>query len=52
MVKQILAHDDIKVEKHKFHLYKSPFSIYDINIDRIVVPSKFPFSKKKVLNLL
>ena len=37
---------NIEVEKHKFHQYKNPISIYDGNIDRVVVSNKVPFYKK------
>ena len=31
---------------------KSPTSIYDVNIDRIIVSNKVPFGAKKFLNIL
>ena len=34
-----------EVEKHNFHQQKSRISIYDVNIDKIVVCSRVPFSK-------
>ena len=37
---------DIEVEKHKFHQCKIPISIYDVNIDRIVVSNKVSNGKK------
>ena len=58
-LKKLLSHikrvknyifDNIEVEKHKFHEHKNPISVYDVNINRIVVYAKFPFSKK-VLNI-
>ena len=39
---------DIKVEKHKFHQYKSPISINDVNISKIVVSNSVPFCKKGI----
>lgn len=35
-----------ETEKHNFHQHKSPISIHDANIDRIVVSDKVPFGKK------
>ena len=32
--------------------HKSPTSIYDVNIDRIIVSNKVPFGVKKLLNIL
>ena len=46
MDKKIIIFGNIDVEKHKFHQYKNAISIYDLNIDRIVVSNKVPFSKK------
>ena len=46
MRKEIIMFDNNKVEKHKFHQHKNPISMYDVNINRIVVSTKFPFSKK------
>ena len=43
---------NIKVKKHKFHQYKNPISIYDVNIDRIVVSNKVLFGKQGFKNLL
>ena len=42
----------IEVEKHKFHQHKIPISIYEINIDGIVVSNLVSFGKKKVSNIL
>ena len=46
MVKEIMTFGHTAVEKHKFHLRKSPISIHDVTIDRIVVSSEFPFGTK------
>ena len=43
MGKEIIT---LEVEKHKFHQHKSPISIYDVNIDRIVVSKKVSYAKK------
>ena len=37
---------DIEVEKHNFHQHKILISIYDVNIDRIVVSNKVRFGKR------
>ena len=36
-----------KIEKQKFHQHKNPVSIYDIDINKILVFSKVSFDKKK-----
>ena len=37
---------DIEVEKHNFHQHKILISIYDVNIDGIVVSNKVRFGKR------
>ena len=46
MGKKIIMVDDIEVEKHNFHQHKILISIYDVNIDRIVVSNKVRFGKR------
>ena len=46
MDKRIIKFDDTKIEKYKFHQNKSPISINDIDINKIVVSNKFPFVKQ------
>ena len=43
MGKEIITFGDIEIEKQKFHSHKNQISIYDVNIDRIVVSNKVPF---------
>ena len=43
MGKKIITLGDIEVEKHKFYQHKSPISIYDVNVDGIVVSNRVPF---------
>ena len=40
-----------EVEKHKFHQHKSPTSVYNINVNKIVVLNEAPLMKK-FLNIL
>ena len=47
MCKEIITFGNIEVEKHKFHQHKSPISIYDVNVDGIVVSNRVPFGKKR-----
>ena len=47
MDKKIIKFDDTKVEKHKFHQHKSPFSIDKIDIDRLVMS----LLVKRILNV-
>ena len=44
--KTIITFGNIEFEKHKFHQYKNPISIYVVNIGRKVVSKKVPFGKK------
>ena len=44
MGKDVITFDDIEIEKkQKFHYHKSPISIYNIDINKIVVSSKVHF---------
>ena len=42
--------DDTKIEEYEFHQRKSPISISDIDINKIVISNKFPFNKE-ILNI-
>ena len=46
MNKKIIKFDDTEIKEYKFHQYKSPISIKDIDINEIVVPNKFSFGKQ------
>ena len=46
MGEEMITFGDIEVEKHKFHQHKSSVSIYDVNVDRIRLSNKVPFSRK------
>ena len=37
--------DDAEIEKYKFHQHKSPISIDNIDINKIVVSNNFPYGK-------
>ena len=43
--KKIIKFGDIEIEKKKFHQYKSPLSINNIDINKIVVSNKVSFGK-------
>ena len=43
---------DTEIEEYKFHQYKNPISINDINIIKIVASNKFPFGKQDFRFLL
>ena len=45
MDEKIIKFDDTEIEEYKFHQYKSPVSINDIDINEIVVSNEFPFDK-------
>ena len=44
--KAIIKFGDIEIEKQKFHQYKRPISIKNIDINTIVVSNKVSFGKK------
>ena len=44
--KNIITFSDTGIEKHKFYQHKNSISIYDVDINKIVVSGKFPFAKK------
>ena len=46
MGKEIITFGNTEVEKYKFQQCKNPVSIYDVNINRVVVSKKVPFGKK------
>ena len=46
MDKKITKFGDTEIEKHKFHQHKSPVSINNIDINKIVVSNKSLFRKK------
>ena len=46
MNKNIIKFGDTEIEKHKFLQHKSPISIKNIDIDKIVVSNKVSFGKK------
>ena len=44
--KKIIKFSDTQIEKHKFHQYKSPILINNIDINKIVVSNKVSFGFK------
>ena len=46
MYKKIIKFDDTEIDEYKFHQYKSPILINDVDINEIVVSNKFPFGKQ------
>ena len=46
MDKEIIKFDDTGIEEYKFHQYKSPVSINDIDVNKIVASNKLPFGKQ------
>ena len=46
MDKKIIKLDETEIEEYEFYQYKSPISINDIDIDKIVVSEKSPFGKQ------
>ena len=46
MDKKNIKFGNTEVEKHKFHQNRSPITINNVDIDKIVVSNKVSFSKK------
>ena len=46
MDNKIIKFDDTEIQEYEFHQYKSPISINNIDINKIVVSNKFPFDEK------
>ena len=46
MGKETITFGDIEVEKQIFHSHKKPISIYDVNIDKIVISNKVSCGKR------
>ena len=46
MDKKIIKLVDIETEEYEIHQYKSPISINDVDINKIVVSNKFHFDKQ------
>ena len=46
MDKKVVKLDDTEIGKYKFHQHKSPASIDNIDINKIVVSDKVSFGKK------
>ena len=44
--KKIVKFGDTEIEKHKFHQYKRPISIKEIDINKIFISNKVYFDKK------
>ena len=51
MDKNIVKFEETEIEEFKFHQYKSPILINDIDINEIIVSNEFPFDNK-ILNIL
>ena len=47
MVKEIITFGDIEVDKDRFHQYRSPILIGEVNINEILVSKKVPFWEKR-----
>ena len=46
MDKKIIKFDDIEIEEYEFHQPKKPILIHNIDINKIVVSNKLPFTKQ------
>ena len=46
MDKKVIKFDDTEIEEYKYHQNKSPISINNIDINKIVVSNKLRFGKQ------
>ena len=46
MDKKIIKFDDTEIEEYKFHQNKSPISINDIHINKMIISNKLPCGKQ------
>ena len=46
MDKKVIKFDDTEIEEYKYHQNKSPISINNIDINKIVVSNKLHFGKQ------
>ena len=46
MGKENITFDNIEVEKHEFHWHKSPISINDVDVSKVLVSNKVAFGEK------
>ena len=46
MIKKIIEFDLTSIKKYEFHQHKSPITINDTDINKIVISKKLPFSKQ------
>ena len=52
MDKKKITFDDTKIEKYKFHKHKSPISLDNIDINKIVVANQDSFGEKVLKYLI
>ena len=52
MDKKNITFDDTEIEKYKFHKHKSPISLDNININKIVVANQDSFEEKVLKYLI
>ena len=52
MVKEILTFGDSDIEKNKFYHNKTPVFLKDVDIEKVLVSTRFPLVKKTTNTLL
>ena len=52
MIEDVITFGDIEFEKHKFHRYKCPLLLEDVDIDNVLVSNKISFGEKTINTLL
>ena len=52
MSNKILMFGDIAIEKNKFYLYKSPFTLRGVDIEKVLVSPKISFGEKNYIYII
>ena len=52
MGKEILTFGNIEIEKNKFYRHKTPISLGDVDIEKVLVSSNISFGEKTLSTLL
>ena len=52
MSNKILMFGDIAIKKNKFYLYKSPFTLRGVDIEKVLVSPKISFGEKNYIYII
>ena len=48
---EIITFDDMEIQKHTFHCYKSSTFLEDVNTEKVLVSNKISFGQKNFIDL-